>query len=73
MILIKEYKQGPADLHRSVHESKVRNHNVPWYEGSYWLYVILKPSAGLIILREQVLGAERFDLAFRTYVERVGL
>jgi aminopeptidase N len=29
-----------------------------------------KPSAGLIILREQVLGAERFDLAFRTYVER---
>jgi aminopeptidase N len=30
----------------------------------------LVPSAGFIILREQVLGAERFDLAFRTYVER---
>jgi hypothetical protein len=27
----------------------------------------------LIILREQVLGAERFDLAFRTYVERWAL
>jgi hypothetical protein len=29
-----------------------------------------KPSAGLVILREQVLGAARFDLAFRTYIER---
>src|SRR5690606_28996366 len=29
-----------------------------------------KPSAGLVILREQVLGPERFDLALRTYVER---
>ena len=29
-----------------------------------------KPSAGLVILREQILGPERFDLAFKTYVER---
>lgn len=29
-----------------------------------------KPSSGLVILREQILGAERFDLAFRTYIER---
>ncbi len=29
-----------------------------------------KPSMGLIILREQILGKERFDRAFRTYVER---
>jgi hypothetical protein len=29
-----------------------------------------KPSAGLILLREQILGPERFDLAFRTYIER---
>lgn len=29
-----------------------------------------KPSSGLILLREQILGPERFDLAFRTYVER---
>lgn len=29
-----------------------------------------KPGAGLVILREQILGPERFDLAFRTYVER---
>ncbi|MFL9829395.1 M1 family metallopeptidase [Flavobacterium sp. ST-87] len=29
-----------------------------------------KPSAGLVILREQILGEDRFDRAFRTYVER---
>ena len=29
-----------------------------------------KPGAGLVILREQVLGPERFDLAFKTYMER---
>jgi aminopeptidase N len=39
-------------------------------EANIGLLCYSKPSAGLIILREQVLGAERFDLAFRTYVER---
>jgi hypothetical protein len=29
-----------------------------------------KPGAGLTLLREQILGPERFDFAFRTYVER---
>jgi len=29
-----------------------------------------KPSAGLVMLREQILGPERFDFAFRTYIER---
>jgi hypothetical protein len=29
-----------------------------------------KPSAGLVLLREQVLGPERFDFAFKTYIER---
>lgn len=29
-----------------------------------------KPQAGLQMLREQVLGKERFDRAFRTYIER---
>ncbi|WP_396171255.1 M1 family metallopeptidase [Flavobacterium sp.] len=29
-----------------------------------------KPGAAMIVLREQVLGPERFDLAFRSYVER---
>ena len=29
-----------------------------------------KPSAGLVLLRTQILGEERFDRAFRTYIER---
>ncbi|HEY0246584.1 MAG TPA: M1 family metallopeptidase [Mucilaginibacter sp.] len=29
-----------------------------------------KPSAGLVMLRENILGPERFDYAFRTYIER---
>lgn len=29
-----------------------------------------KPSAGLVMLREQILGKERFDFAFRTYINR---
>ena len=29
-----------------------------------------KPSAGLTLLREQVLGKERFDYAFQTYIKR---
>lgn len=29
-----------------------------------------KPSAGLILLREQILGPDRFDYAFRTYIDK---
>lgn len=29
-----------------------------------------KPSAGLVMLREEILGPERFDYAFKTYIER---
>ena len=39
-------------------------------EGNIGLLLYAKPSSGLVILREQVLGPERFDLAFRTYVDR---
>jgi hypothetical protein len=41
-------------------------------EANIGLLCYSKPSAGLIILREQVLEAERFDLAFRTMLS-VGL
>ena len=34
------------------------------------LLLYAKPSAGLVLLREQILGPERFDRAFRTYIER---
>ena len=39
-------------------------------EANMGTLLYFKPSAALIILREQILGKERFDLAFRTYIER---
>jgi hypothetical protein len=39
-------------------------------EKNIGLLCYFKPSAGLVMLREQILGQERFDYAFRTYVER---
>ncbi|WP_259068826.1 M1 family metallopeptidase [Mucilaginibacter sp. X4EP1] len=34
------------------------------------LLLYAKPSAGLVLLREQILGPERFDFAFRTYIAK---
>jgi hypothetical protein len=34
------------------------------------ILLYFKPAVGLTLLREQVLGPERFDLAFRTYISR---
>ena len=71
-----EYKQGPADLHRMAEVytnpklETIMSSPDNMKEANIGLLCYSKPSAGLIILREQVLGAERFDLAFRTYVER---
>jgi hypothetical protein len=42
-------------------------------EANIGVLAYYKPSLGLVILREQILGPERFDLAFRTYVERWAL
>ena len=39
-------------------------------ERNLGLLAYLKPAVGLTMLREQVLGKERFDHAFRAYVER---
>ncbi len=33
------------------------------------ILLYFKPSAGLTLLREQILGPERFDFAFRTYIK----
>lgn len=33
-------------------------------------FTYFKPAFGLILLREEILGAERFDYAFKTYIKR---
>lgn len=39
-------------------------------EANTGILLYFKPSAGLVLLREQILGHERFDNAFQTYIER---
>jgi hypothetical protein len=38
-------------------------------EGNVGTLLYNKPSAGLVMLREQILGPERFDFAFKTYIQ----
>ncbi|WP_144891785.1 M1 family metallopeptidase [Flavobacterium tiangeerense] len=71
-----EYKEPKADL-----QQRAEMYTSPFLETimsspdnmkerNIGLLAYSKPSAGLVILREQVLGPERFDLALKTYVER---
>lgn len=39
-------------------------------EANLGILAYYKPSSGLSMLREQILGEERFDTAFKTYIER---
>ena len=71
-----EYKDKPVDLHKDA--LKYTNPNLETImsspdnmkEVNIGTLCYSKPSAGLVMLREHILGPERFDLAFRTYVER---
>jgi len=71
-----EYKDKPVDLHKDA--IKYTDPNLETImsspdnmkEANIGTLCYSKPSAGLVMLREQILGPERFDLAFRTYVER---
>lgn len=71
-----EYKSPAADLHRIADRytndklETIMSSPDNMLEGNIGLLLYAKPSSGLIILREQILGPERFDLAFRTYVDR---
>ncbi|MFV5700800.1 M1 family metallopeptidase [Flavobacterium sp. XS2P12] len=71
-----EYKPKPLDLHLYAdYYTNPKNETIMsspdnMKEANIGLLCYSKPSSGLVILREQVLGPERFDLALRTYVER---
>lgn len=71
-----EYKEREEDLHREAEKytspslETVMSSPDNMKEANIGTLCYGKPSAGLVILREQILGPERFDLAFRTYVER---
>lgn len=71
-----EYKSAPKDMHKM--SAMLTNENVEpimtapdgLKEENLGILAYEKPSSGLIMLREQILGKERFDRALRTYVER---
>ncbi|TDE27923.1 M1 family peptidase [Flavobacterium ranwuense] len=71
-----EYKSKPKDMHRM--SKRLTNPELEpimtapdgMKESNLGLLAYEKPSSGLVMLREQVLGKERFDKAFRVYTER---
>lgn len=71
-----EYKEEKADMHQraevytSPNLETIMSSPDNMKEANIGLLAYSKPSSGLVILREQVLGKERFDLALRTYIER---
>ncbi|WPR70843.1 M1 family metallopeptidase [Flavobacterium sp. NG2] len=71
-----EYKEAPEDLHRKANEyskdvlEPVMTAPDNMKEVHIATLCYSKPGAALVILREHILGIERFDLAFRTYIER---
>ncbi len=71
-----EYKEPKMDMHRMAtiltdpKLEPVLSSPDNMKERNIGLLCYLKPGAGLTLLREQILGPERFDRAFRAYIER---
>jgi hypothetical protein len=71
-----EYKSKITDMHKNADRftdpttEPIMSSPDNMKEKNIGLLCYFKPSEGLIMLREQILGKERFDFAFRTYVER---
>ncbi|TDP03411.1 M1 family metallopeptidase [Flavobacterium sp. 245] len=71
-----EYKEPATDLHEEAESftrpdlETIMSSPDNMKESNIGMLCYFKPSAGLVLLREQVLGKERFDTAFRTYIER---
>tara|TARA_B110000971_G_scaffold38605_1_gene37460 strand:- start:2023 stop:3612 length:1590 start_codon:yes stop_codon:yes gene_type:complete len=71
-----EYKEGKSNMHR-MSSVFVNDRLEPIYtspdnlkERNLGILAYYKPSTGLILLREQILGPERFDEAFTAYIDR---
>ncbi|TDD97982.1 M1 family metallopeptidase [Flavobacterium cellulosilyticum] len=71
-----EYKKENRDLH--LYSKNFTNPSLEpimsspdnMKEANIGILSYYKPSTALTLLREQILGPERFDFAFRTYIER---
>ena len=71
-----EYKQPANDRHRAANRLTspdleiVMSSAANMKENNSGTLCYSKPSVALQILREQIIGKERFDYAFRTYIDR---
>ena len=71
-----EYKPGTPDMHRlapALTNPKLEPILSPpanMRESSIGLLAYFKPALGLTLLRDVILGPERFDRAFKTYIDR---
>ncbi|AWG22330.1 peptidase M1 [Flavobacterium faecale] len=71
-----EYKDGPEDLQQRANYytggtlEPVMSSPDNMKENNIGILLYAKPSSALVVLREQILGEERFDYAFRTYINR---
>ncbi len=70
-----EYKsKRPTDMHRAANAftnatlEPMMSQPANLKERNTGLLLYAKPSAGLVMLREQILGPDRFDFAFRKYI-----
>lgn len=71
-----EYRGKPMDMHRAAPVftrpglEPMLSQPANLKERNTGILLYAKPGAGLTMLREQILGPERFDFAFRTYISR---
>jgi len=71
-----EYARKPTDMHRAgaiftaPGLEPMLSQPANLKEKNTGLLLYAKPGAGLTLLREQILGPERFDFAFRTYIAK---
>ncbi|TWI98844.1 hypothetical protein JN11_03033 [Mucilaginibacter frigoritolerans] len=71
-----EYARKPGDMHRAGAMftapglEPMMSQPANLKERNTGLLLYAKPGAGLTLLREQILGHERFDFAFRTYIAK---
>ncbi len=71
-----EYKNRPTDMHRvgmaytRPETESIMNTPAGMKERNIGLLLYAKPGIGLTMLRNTILGPERFDFAFRTYIDR---
>lgn len=71
-----EYKNGKRDMHKEADKitspelETVMSSPDNMKESSTGILNYYKPATALVVLREQVIGADRFDYAFKTYIAR---